>query len=125
LWLSALLTGCAGIGVFVPKTSIDPVTTSRTKEGVIRANEYKRIQPVVSKSGNHEVWTYRESNDWCGALIVVIPLMLPVCENSDSYTFDGNTLIKREYRQADFKGFMCSMFPMCPGGSDCRLCGSF
>lgn len=127
--LSCILAACAGVGVFVPEKTYPPVhwalngkDVNYTKDEVRKGWRIGNIDPVISGNEAKEVWTYRYNNDWCGALLVVIPLMLPVCRKEDVYYFEGERLIKHEASSTKFQGVMCSIFPACSSGSDCTLC---
>ena len=113
------LSGCAGIGVFTPITKDNPVTikkdgaiVSKNKSDVRNEYHYKTLGPEIEKNGEKETWIYDYGNDWCGALVLVVPLMLPVCKDTDEYNFDGDTLIQHQKHHAKFKGLMCSVFPI-------------
>ena len=65
----------------------DKKTSPPTKEDVIKA----RGEPDEVKSyENEEEWTY-ENSLWCGSLISVYPLMLPVCDGYDRIYFRDGT----------------------------------
>lgn len=55
-----------------------------------------------------EQWLYRRVDVWCGAAVVVIfpliPLMLPICDESERITFEGELAVNAEIRnvQADY-----------------------
>jgi hypothetical protein len=127
--LLALLSACAGVGVFVPETSYPSVqhfykgeNTNRTKADIAKEWRYEKVEPNISQTASEEIWAYHYSNNWCGALLVVIPLMLPTCTHSDAYHFQGDTLVKHEHKTTKYRGVMCSIFPVCPDGSNCKLC---
>lgn len=123
------LSGCAGIGVLAPSTWQESVTMHdgpgapvRTKASVASSIRHEGQRPRIIVNGESETWLYKDANDWCGALIVVVPLMVPACENSDTYEFSGDELVRHEVKAARFSGVMCSIFPVCPDGGSCKLC---
>lgn len=123
----ASLSACVGIGVFVPEERrypADPDTGAMTRERVSLSPPHRGRVPAVHQDGDTEIWVYDQGHGWCGALIVVIPLMLPVCSAEDTYVFRNEHLVERRARFARFKGVACGIFPVCPGGSNCRLCTS-
>lgn len=129
LALMMFLSACVGVGAIVPTKKEFPVGTcyygqheDEKKIDIERRLTHKNKQPEVSHVGGREVWTYRSEKEWCGALFVILPLMLPVCESSYTYYFEGETLVMGERRTTDYYGFMCSMFPVCPDGNNCKAC---
>ncbi|WP_457944221.1 hypothetical protein ACSTAY_04895 [Vreelandella alkaliphila] len=89
--LAALLSACAGVGAFVPETETSypsvqdsyKGSVTRTKADVAKQWWLERAERNVTRVADGEIWTYKYDNNWCGALLVVVPLMLPVCTHAD------------------------------------------
>ncbi|HEX4896544.1 MAG TPA: hypothetical protein VFV11_09475, partial [Solimonas sp.] len=84
--LCLVTTACVGVGVIVPGERRFPElspgtvrTPPSTREQVTTRPENRGRQPVVRHEGPLETWAYDRGASWCGALFVVVPLMLPVC----------------------------------------------
>lgn len=127
--LCLVTTACVGVGVIVPGERRFPElspgtvrTPPSTREQVTTRPENRGRQPAVRHEGPLETWAYDRGASWCGALFVVVPLMLPVCDDRETYVFDGDRLVERRRYFARFHGLACSVFPVCPDGGNCSLC---
>jgi len=113
-----ILAGCVGVGAVVPAEWI--------KSGPDGESVWPpRVTPaaVLTKqaTADGEIWTYTESNDWCGAFVVVVPLMLPLCEHTRAFTFRGEVLVQEKVRGTRYKGLMCSILPIEGRGGLCSI----
>lgn len=130
LLMATFLQGCLGVGVFSTQVSTQAEqSVEQSKADILEKDhrywsdgEYQAIQPIVEKHQQTEIVTYARPKEWCGAMLVVVPLMLPVCREEDVYYFEDEKLIKHTQKRVKYSGLLCSIFPSCPGGSDCTLC---
>lgn len=128
LALLGLLTGCVAVGVFVPierqqatVRATGRSTVPLTRDYVAANSRNRGMQPRIESRDGAEIWTYERGNSWCGAMVVVVPLMLPVCSQDETYVFDGDTVVEHRTRFVDLKGAGCSIFPVCSSAT-CQLC---
>src|SRR5262245_55283569 len=108
------LSGCVGLGVITPDKC--QISSLPTKAEVLNA----RGQPDELKrdDNNEETWTYYvRRNTWCGvvpAWIFPLPLMLPICDEYDRYTFIGDDAKAAHSARMAISGAMVIM-PMMQG----------
>lgn len=124
------LQGCAGFGIYATQTAKDtehPI--GQPKFAVLEKghqywgeNGYEKIPPTFETIKGLETVTYTRPKEWCGGLVVIVPLMLPVCTEEDVYYFKDEKLVSHTQQRVTFNGVLCSIFPACSGGSDCTLC---
>lgn len=129
IWLS----GCVGAAVVLPHTKhqrwpdqgVRPVTLNlsspQTKLAVIQ--HHNDIPPtLVYEEKGQEVWEYQRENSWCGAVILFVPLVLPVCGSGEIYYFKENQVTEHTTQDVKMHGLMCSLFLICPENADCSAC---
>lgn len=123
LILPLIVTSCVGVGVVTNdrREEVFSGAEARDKKEVLGTHRLRRVSLESYMQSGTEVYVH-EKSDWCGVLLVILPLMLPVCEGADTYYFENDKLVRFEYYELNFHGFFCGMFPMCEGGSDCSIC---
>lgn len=120
LLLLVFLSGCIGAGVVLPsKQSAE--SRFRTKSELKESSSYRFQEPSTLVSGEGEVWRFDQGKDWCGAWMLV-PLLLPVCEKYEEYTFKDEQVVKYQRKRTRLWGIACSIFPTCERGRNCKLC---
>jgi len=115
------------VGVLTPSESVES-GDGQKKSYILSQNhnyyddgEYVTITPSIKHEESFEVYTYKRPSQWCG-LVVVIPLMLPVCSVEDVFYFNDGSLVKQVKKTVEYSGLLCSIFPTCKSGNDCTLC---
>ena len=115
------LTACAGIGYISVDEEIENVQAGVSKDSILLSNDWRQDQLKGLNNDSLDRLVY-ESKSWCGALILIVPLMLPVCDTTDTYYFESEILVRKEIKSTSLNGLFCSVFPVCEGGGDCSLC---
>ncbi len=49
---------------------------------------------------------------WCGLVVVVVPLILPVCADEEVFIFKDEKLVKHEDKRVSFSGLRCAVLPI-------------
>jgi hypothetical protein len=122
--IALLCTGCVGYAYDIPHTVevTNPVPNLEDQDDDWGTNRWAcqsvsyPIKPIskerfrgvwgdpkeIVKTSGGEVWVYQESGRWCGiwlAIIIPIPLVLPVCETFDEVTFEDDYAVKSYSRR--------------------------
>jgi hypothetical protein len=106
------LQGCVGIGVSITETEDKTERNlGRSKHDMLSSYTYRTEPKVESNANNEIVMTYTLSPEWCGPFIFIIPVMLPVCSQSEMYIFQDYKLIKHVSKRVKYNGLMCSILP--------------
>lgn len=105
------LSGCFGVIVSSPLACDFGRLPTKTE----LLNERGQPDEIKRAAKNEEIWTYYVSKDlWCGvvpAFVIPVPLLLPICNDYDQFTFVGD-----ESKEAQAIRVMQSgaMFPFAP-----------
>ena len=105
---SLFLFGCAGLMVITPKSEVLATKPVMTKSQLIK----EKGTPTYT---NGDIWIYElNSKNWVGlvpAVIIMVPLMLPVSEERIEYKFSGDLLESVIlYTTGEYGGF-CGLVP--------------
>ncbi len=118
--LLLFLYGCAAVGMVYPDTRSHDYSEDRasmvSKEQVLagRANVgHDYLARALKQRPNAAQDTlYIRKIAWCGVVVVVIPLVLPVCADEEIFIFEDELLIKHVDKRVSFTGIRCAVLPI-------------
>ena len=103
--LALFLGGCV-MGIVVPSSAEERYDDGRTATAPLVPKQALKesVSPAISQKDGYEVREYRYSNLWCGAIVLSIPILLPLCSHSETYYLKESALVKRESQDVRFIG---------------------
>ncbi len=120
---SLFFYGCGGFATIGVEEKVSNYTheDAPSKEDVLSRNKWRNA-PIETSDNDHDILTYTDKQ-WCGMMFFIIPLMLPVCDSTDTYSFQENILVKESIKSSKVNGVLCSVYPTCDEtGNNCTPC---